>query len=549
MSEKPISENHVESRAEFRAITHQLLLGEMTPEQFARLEALMIDDPAARNEYLDQVDVHLGLEKLASVRTSGVASTFSPSGRESSWLIRSWMKLSLAASLLFCLALLTERFIGSPRIIMPIDEDVATAMVETKVRLSQNNAAQFFGELSPTLGSVLNLSRPYVLTSGSVELRFPSGASAIIDAPAMFKIASNDQLDLDSGNCSVHAPDGAEGFRVETPLAKVIDLGTRFAVSVRESGETEVQVVEGEAKVVGKSNDADETVKTTLLKNRDTLVYSAEKDIGIRQVSFDAEQYRYGLRDRIVGYEAAEMTAGDVRELRRLSVQRGGNVYDYDIDELIPAVVASYRTNESERVLTIAYEYDDEKPFDDVLALDRWLDTGLINPGGAKIPLSESPTDATPGLGIRFSTPVINSIGPDLVLFELQSYSNPLTGDAFHVSPLEFRQGLRSLTVKQFDISLISPEARQVVGFGVMQHRGPVHSLADLATVDHTPLNQHLHFRAIAVAIDLSDLGYDSEESVDGLFFQDAMNDDDRTEQSMVDPVYIGGFPAVQVNQ
>ncbi len=54
---------------------------------------------------------------------------------------------------------------------------------------------------------------------------------------------------MTTGRCSVHAPDGAEGFRVDTPQTQVIDLGTRFTVAVDDVGQTDVQVIEGAAEV------------------------------------------------------------------------------------------------------------------------------------------------------------------------------------------------------------------------------------------------------------------------------------------------------------
>jgi hypothetical protein len=50
-----------------------------------------------------------------------------------------------------------------------------------------------------------------------------------------------------------------------------------------------------------------------------------------------------------------------------------------------------------------------------------------------------------------------------------------------------------------------------------------------------------IKFRGLAVGIDLSDLGYTAGETVEGLFFQDALDD-----KHYVDPVFIGGLPAMR---
>ncbi|MDF1815730.1 MAG: FecR domain-containing protein, partial [Verrucomicrobiales bacterium] len=115
--------------------------------------------------------------------------------------------------------------------------------------------ASFFGELVPPVNSHPELNRNYSLVSGAVELAFPDGARTIIEGPAVFRVVSDDRLALDTGQCSVHCPKGAEGFRVDTPSSRVVDRGTRFHVSVSELNETEVQVVEGAADIYPEDNN------------------------------------------------------------------------------------------------------------------------------------------------------------------------------------------------------------------------------------------------------------------------------------------------------
>src|SRR5690606_21927796 len=89
----------------------------------------------------------------------------------------------------------------------------------------------------------------YALVEGSIQLRSRTGAEMIVQAPAIFAVQSAEQVLLKMGECSVYAPDGAEGFRVLTPHAEVVDKGTRFSINVHESGEADVEVIEGAAEV------------------------------------------------------------------------------------------------------------------------------------------------------------------------------------------------------------------------------------------------------------------------------------------------------------
>ncbi len=69
----------------------------------------------------------------------------------------------------------------------------------------------------------------------------------------------------------------------------------------------------------------------------------------------------------------------------------------------------------------------------------------------------------------------------------------------------------------------------------------PVESLTMLETADCASRFAGMKFRGLVVGIDLSDLGYEVGESVDGLFIQDAMDD-----KHNVDPVFIAGLPSFQ---
>ena len=63
--------------------------------------------------------------------------------------------------------------------------------------------------------------------------------------PVSWQLASQQRLQLDSGQLVAHVPARAIGFTVATPTAEVVDLGTEFGVHVDAQGQTNVQVFEG----------------------------------------------------------------------------------------------------------------------------------------------------------------------------------------------------------------------------------------------------------------------------------------------------------------
>ncbi len=376
----------------------------------------------------------------------------------------------------------------------------------------------------------------------------------ILESPSVIEIAARDRLVVKVGSCSVHAPPGAEGFRVETPQAEVVDLGTRFSVTVNEVGETDVQVVEGAADVQPRNEPANST--PLRLTNGESRRFRDKAEGASQPLAFDADRYRRILPDRVVSYDARSDQDGNADELLTVTVQRGGRTYVYPVGDLIGIEVTQFRAGTNGHNIAVAVHQTAERqgasgrlrPDEEltgmlarssVLETDTLLNTGLINPGGSESSSTSDPDANTPGLAVRFRQPVVNGPGPDVVFFELQMVVNPPHGDVFHVSPLKFAPGLRSHTVSRYDITMLDPEAKPLVGFELRFFDPPARALEELLK---EPMGRHrppLRFRALAVGIDLTDLGYADKAEVSGLFFQDAMDD----AEHQVDPVFIAGLP------
>lgn len=417
--------------------------------------------------------------------------------------------------------------------------DIKKTQQSSNVHLASAAHAKFFGELSPPVGSVITPKREYVLMSGLIELSFPEGANAILEGPAVFRVLSQESLALDVGRCSVHAPEGAEGFRVETPVTRVVDRGTRFTVSVSETSETEVQVIEGMADIYdAKQIDNSETRLTHGEARKFTKSGEFVKDV----IPFDQRVYRRELPDRIVSYDASKAADGGAEHLKSVTVQRDGKVSKIPVSEMIHARITWFKATKPRAFMCGNAKLPARRT--DVL-LDHSLVTGVINPDGNRTPLTTDPimtgNMGTPGMAIRFDRPVKNGPGADIVFFDLQTYSNPPDGDAFHVSPLSFRNGLKSHTVRKYDLTMESPEAQNLKSFYVHFFVEAVDSLSKLDTLKCSSQNQAIKFRGLAVGIDLSDLGYGPGETVEGLFIQDALDD-----AHHVDPVFIAGLPEMK---
>jgi FecR protein len=464
-----------------------------------------------------------------------------------------WMAVCVLVASIFAFA-----FFAVSRFEMHHSEDLS---IEKLPRLTSNldvrfigvSQAQFLGELVPKINSLVELNRDYSLTNGLVELGFKSGATTIIEGPALFRVKSADGLSIDLGRCSVHAPKGAEGFQIETPTNRIVDRGTRFSVNVAETSEMEVHVVEGIAEVYPGIQDSKElkssdgaTQTSSRLRESEARRFVSTDTCSIETIEFTGGQYRPVLPDRIVSYEATEGLGGDAQDLVSLTLQRNGQPITYRTEQLIPARLTYFKAEAPNSIghLISPNELPDSRA---QLLSDSSLNTGIINPGGQAISLTASPVLnvdeanelGTPGFAIQFAKPVSNRQGPDVVFFDIQTLSNPIEGDAFHVSPLHFRGGLKSKTIGVYDVQFNSPTALKVDRFAIFRFADSISSISRLESAHCTRTLMRLGFRALAVGIDLSDLGYEANESVEGLFFQDAHDEND----CAVDPVFIAGLP------
>ncbi len=107
------------------------------------------------------------------------------------------------------------------------------------------------GSPAPVSGRV-PVAMPLEFRSGFLRLGFPSGASVTLEGPCRFRLDEKEALSVLHGRVSVHTPDGAEGFRIDTPGGRFVDLGTEFGLAVGSDGDAPVvltEVFKGEVEV------------------------------------------------------------------------------------------------------------------------------------------------------------------------------------------------------------------------------------------------------------------------------------------------------------
>ena len=145
------------------------------------------------------------------------------------WLDKPWtMAASIAAFVCFI-------FIAS------LFEDQRDFATVTKIAAVSNNEQRLF--LGNTLGQ-----GDIELAHGFSEVTLKNGVVLVLEAPVNLTLNSPDNVTVHHGKLVARVPQNAIGFRIDTPSAEIIDLGTEFGVDVNANGESQVHVLDGEVK-------------------------------------------------------------------------------------------------------------------------------------------------------------------------------------------------------------------------------------------------------------------------------------------------------------
>ncbi len=215
--------------SEFVNLCNTVLEGNATAAQLEQLRELLHRDEAYRHAYQEQVKVHAYLtwqHGRASINEPIVTPPISTSPAKP----RNWTApmLGLALSLLIVVGGLTTWWQWN---LARVPLVVISSTDPTYVK-----GARVF------LDSVH-------LRQGTFRFRLDSGAEVEAVGPVDFELLSDMHLRIVQGSVTVDVGDDAIGFQVDTAEANIVDLGTRFGVSVSDAGQTDVVVFEGEVDV------------------------------------------------------------------------------------------------------------------------------------------------------------------------------------------------------------------------------------------------------------------------------------------------------------
>lgn len=209
-------------------LVRRYLSGEATGDEARSLEAMLAADAQLRRDFLAyaRIDAH-----LSAVTRPGFVNTTTTTARR-----RTQMPLaSLAAVAVIALVALAWWFIqrSSPE----SSHELGTITQVLNMEPTGEGAA-------PVVGQRLQAGR-VVLNRGAMEIRLSNGVTLLCEGPGELELLSPMRVLLRRGQVVVRVPQQALGFQVDAPSARVVDLGTEFAMKAGPGLETDVQVFEG----------------------------------------------------------------------------------------------------------------------------------------------------------------------------------------------------------------------------------------------------------------------------------------------------------------
>ena len=216
-----------EREKDFRWI-ESYLSGRATAEEVKALDARLSADAELRREFLRYAHVDAALKTM--VRPVAQQPLSAPKAKTTVWRSQT---VRWAAAAVFLLA-------GVLALWMPRGVEVHVAAVS-------DDAASIWPKNSTRRMSEVRLDH------GSVQLQLDSGVTLDLSAPVHLQLADAMHATLLAGSVTADVGDLGKGFVIETANARVVDLGTRFGVSLSSAGETDVAVFQGKVEVYGKA--------------------------------------------------------------------------------------------------------------------------------------------------------------------------------------------------------------------------------------------------------------------------------------------------------
>jgi ferric-dicitrate binding protein FerR (iron transport regulator) len=214
------------SEADF-ALIESYLSGRASANEVQLLGGRLKEDANLRQEFLRYAHVDAALKTM--VRPTAQTPLAAAQPRVSVWR-STGVRWAAAAAILV---------VGALSLWMPRGVEVlVTAVSDDAAAIWPQNSTQRL--------------RAVKLDHGSLQLQLTNGVVMDVTAPVHLRLDDAMHVTLLSGCVTADVGERGHGFTIDTASARVVDLGTRFGVSLQDNGDTDVAVFQGKVEVFGK---------------------------------------------------------------------------------------------------------------------------------------------------------------------------------------------------------------------------------------------------------------------------------------------------------
>ncbi len=214
-------------------------------EELARLERLLLDHPNARQIYLSVADDTVALSEVAGAQLTSLADRAAANDhnlRPAAAFGRFGVLAFWAVTAVCCAGLLgwaVLQWSAANQRSVVADNDPIGKVINTE------DVCWAAGTRTYQAWSPIDAGGSLRLEAGRIEVAIDSGIQIILEGPADIQFKSRHALVVRQGELVARVGPAAIGFRIETPHAQVIDLGTSFGVAVTPGRRTDVVVYNG----------------------------------------------------------------------------------------------------------------------------------------------------------------------------------------------------------------------------------------------------------------------------------------------------------------
>lgn len=217
----------------------EFMEAELSAEDFADLQNILRNDPAARQEYyralaLDQeLTRRFTIDDTVSQHALAVKETWAERRLKRRW----WFQAFAGAAAVVVLGLVAGLLV---RIATPEYRGTISASADAQLMVT--------GERGPA--GVLGVGESLVLKRGVVSIELNPYVEAIVEGPAELRVTDRKaNLELLSGKALFEVSPGGKGLEVVTPGATLRDIGTSFGVIIKDDTE-QVHVINGMVEIL-----------------------------------------------------------------------------------------------------------------------------------------------------------------------------------------------------------------------------------------------------------------------------------------------------------